>query len=404
MQRLRSGSLTFIEVLAASLALIGLTMTPVLIAPNMYASAGNGSWLAYVLGGLMLVFVAFNLNAFTKRSSAVGSMFGYAAQNLGPVGGAVAGWCMIWAYVFVGAAVLGALALFTQQIAGLFGGAVWAPVPMFAVAAFCFYLSYSGVQISTIIMLTLEVVSVAMICVIVTAIFLRHGLAPDPDQVHLAGAHAKDIGLGIASVAVFSLVGFESATAFGEEARNPLIVIPRAVLSSVIIATLFFVVVVYAEVLGLRGTGTTLDKLAAPLGTLAENLHIGYLKLPILIGACFSAFSVALACVSTSARIIVAMGRSEIFPPAATAVDPRHETPHVALGVSALAMLLVAYAMLALHWAPVDIFNYAGTLSAFAFIVIYAMIALAAPAYLRRIGECRPADVLVSAVAIAFLF
>jgi hypothetical protein len=36
---LRSGSLTFLEVLATSVALIGPSMTPILIAPYMYANA-----------------------------------------------------------------------------------------------------------------------------------------------------------------------------------------------------------------------------------------------------------------------------------------------------------------------------------------------------------------------------
>ena len=41
--RLRSGSLSFVEVLAAALALVGLSMTPVLIAPYMFGAAGNAS-------------------------------------------------------------------------------------------------------------------------------------------------------------------------------------------------------------------------------------------------------------------------------------------------------------------------------------------------------------------------
>ena len=83
---LRPASLNFIEILAASIALIGLSMTPVLVAPLMYASAGNASWLAYAFGGVMLFFVALNLNQFTRRSASVGSMYGYAATHLGRSG------------------------------------------------------------------------------------------------------------------------------------------------------------------------------------------------------------------------------------------------------------------------------------------------------------------------------
>jgi len=43
---LRSGSLSFIEVLATSIALIGPSMTPILNAPYMFALAGTATWLA----------------------------------------------------------------------------------------------------------------------------------------------------------------------------------------------------------------------------------------------------------------------------------------------------------------------------------------------------------------------
>src|ERR1700761_1500800 len=95
---LRAGSLSFVEVLAASVALIGLSMTPVLIAPYMFGAAGNGSWLADAFGGIMLLLVALNLNHFAKRATGAGSMFLYAANELGPALGTMAGWSLVWAY------------------------------------------------------------------------------------------------------------------------------------------------------------------------------------------------------------------------------------------------------------------------------------------------------------------
>ena len=58
-------------------------------------------------------------------------------------------------------------------------------------------------------------------------------------------------------LALFSFVGFESATTLGSEARNPLKTIPRAVIQSAILAGAFFTLCAYAEVLGFhtRGSG-----------------------------------------------------------------------------------------------------------------------------------------------------
>ncbi|GAC1578471.1 MAG: APC family permease [Candidatus Elarobacter sp.] len=399
---LRANSLSFVEVLAASIALIGLSMTPVLIAPYLYASAGNAAWMAYVFGGVMLFFVALNLNVFTRRSSGAGSIFGYAAANLGPVTGALAGWSLLWAYVFVGAANLGAMGLFVQQLAGAGGVQVPPVLVAAAMAALCFALAYRDVQLSTIVMLALESVSVSIICVLIGIVFVKHAPAVDAAQFRLEGVRPSNVGLGIAT-AIFSLVGFESATAFGAEARRPLVTIPRAVLWSVVIASVFFIVAIYAEVLGLRSSPTPLDKLDAPLTALADLHNVGYLKIPITIGAMFSSFSVALACVSTCARIMLPMARDGFLPRGAGEVGRRYATPYAALAVTTAAMLAVALVMYALHVAPIDVFNFSGTLSAFGFIAIYLLITIAAVRYLRGTGELRARNVAVALAAIAFL-
>jgi len=400
--KLRSNTLSFAEVLATSVALIGLSMTPVLIAPYIFASAGNGSWLAYVFAGVMLLFVALNLNQFAKRSSAAGSMYGYVVANLGNRAGAIAGWTLIWAYVFVGASQFGAMTLFIQNLAGL-GGMHVPPLIVFAGLALALWiLAYRDIRLSTIVMLVLETLSVTVICTILGIVLSRHGMRADASQLQLRGVQSTGIGLGIAT-AIFSFVGFESATAFGEEARRPLVTIPRAVVGSVIIAGVFFVVCLYAETLGLRGSGTSLDKLSAPLWTLADLYHVGMFKIPIAIGAIFSSFSVGLACVTTCARIILPMGRKGLFGAAVTAVQPRFATPYVAVAYTLGAMIVVALCMYAARVTPINIFNYCGTLSAFGFIVIYGMIAVAAPRYLRSIGDHRPLDYGIAAAALLFL-
>ena len=54
------------------MALISPTMTAALIIPVMYSNTGDWSWLSYALGTVMLLFVAYNLNQFARRSTIVG--------------------------------------------------------------------------------------------------------------------------------------------------------------------------------------------------------------------------------------------------------------------------------------------------------------------------------------------
>jgi amino acid transporter len=398
----KAGSLTFIEVLATSIALIGPSMTPILIAPYMFALAGNGTWLAYVFGGIMLIFVAFCINQFARRSSQAGSMYGYVADHLGPAAGAVGGWALLWAYGFVASAVLGAMSLFVELLLGGTGLHVPPIVAAIVLAFVAWQAAYRGVQVSAILMLVLEAISVSIICLLVVFVLHAHGFALDADQVRLKGAFPGGLGLSIA-LAVFSYVGFESATAFGAEAKRPLVTIPRAVIGSVLFATAFFVIATYAEIVGLRHAAVPLDKQDFPLGALAQIYGIGYLRVPILIGALSSAFSVCLACITTGGRIAYAMAEAGILPPLFARIEPHHDTPNVAVTIVTATALAVAVVALVRGVAPIDIFNNCGTLSSFGFILIYMLVAISAAVYARRLGAMRIPDVTISVVALALL-
>lgn len=400
--QLKSGSLTFIEVLATSVALIGPSMTPLLIAPFIFALAGNSTWLAYVFGAAMLFFVALNINQFARRSSAAGSMYGYVAGNLGGTTGALNGWALLWAYGFTAAAVLGAMALFGDLL--LRDAGIHVPLVAIAVvvAIVAWQAAYRGVQISAIVMLVLEVVSVLIICVVVGVVLFHQGPHLDVNQVTLKGGFPGGIGIALA-FAMFSFVGFESATAFGAEAKQPLVTIPRAVIGSVLFAGVFFIVVTYAEIVGMAHAAQPLDKQTFPLGTLVDLFGIGFLRVPLTIGALCSAFSVCLACITTAGRIAYAMAMEGSLPAAFARIEPKHDTPNVAVTIVTGITLVIAAACLAGGVAPIDVFNNCGTLSSFGFFLAYALISIAAAVFVQRRGERRAVDLLISAIAVVLL-
>src|SRR5258708_34458601 len=110
---LRKNCLGFVELLAQGIALISPTMTAALIIPVMYGNTGDWSWLSYALGTVMLVFVAFNLNQFARRSTTAGSMYLYICRGLGITAGAIGGWSLIWAYL--GISMAGVPGFFTVR-------------------------------------------------------------------------------------------------------------------------------------------------------------------------------------------------------------------------------------------------------------------------------------------------
>jgi amino acid transporter len=400
--RLRAQCLNFWEILAQAIALISPTMTAALIVPLMYGTTGNASWLAYAFGTVMLLFVAFNLNQFARRSSHTGSMFLYSVAGLGSTAGGLTGWCLIWAYMFIGTAGVTGFTIFAQTLLAMAGVHVPALV-LFAVCAFAaWFLAYRDIALSTIMMLVIEAASVAVITLLAFIALGAHGFKVDTDQLSLQGSSLSTLGLGVV-VAIFSLVGFECATAFGEEAKNPLKTIPRAVIASLLLTGVFFVFISYVEIMALKGANPSLDKLTTPLSTMATLLHVDYLQVPIDVGAMVSFFSLALSCMNAGSRVVYQMGKQGFFHESTGRAHAVNATPHIAVTLYALLEFAIPTIMTFFGLGVSDAFNDAGTFGAFGFLGAYVLLSVAAPAYLKKIGELRPMDMAWSVIALVFL-
>jgi amino acid transporter len=402
MSQLKPNCLNFSELLAQAIALISPTMTAALIIPVMYSNTGDWSWLSYALGTVMLLFVAYNLNHFARRTTMSGSMYAYICRGLGLKAGAVGGWVLIWAYLGISMAGVTGFTIFAGKLLAMTGISA-PPLLLFAIcvaaAAAC---AWKNVQLSAILMLVLEGVSVALILALCFITLGGHPSVADTAQFDLHTLPWSSVGLGVV-VAIFSLVGFECATAFGDEAKNPLKAIPRAVSVSLIVSGVFFMFVTYVMVMATRGYATTLDKLDAPLNTMAQLAHVPALQVPLSLGAMVSFFALCLSCINAGARVIYAMGRHGLFHAATAQPHPKNETPYVAVAVMAtLAFIVPTIATLG-HVATLDLFGDVGTCAAFGFVVAYFLITIAAAVYLKQLGALRPRDIAGCAASLALL-
>jgi amino acid transporter len=402
MSALRSDCLNVWEVLAQSIAMLGPTMTPVLIVPLMYASAGNASWLAYVFGTILLLAVALNIREFATRQASAGSLYAYALRAFGSRGSLLCGWALLWAYVFVGIAGLAGFAIFATTLLALAGVKASSLLLVTLCLAAAFAFAFRDIRLSTITLLLLEASSVSLIVVLIALVVAHRGTIVDPQQLALQGGSFAGLGLG-AVIAIFSLVGFESATSLGEEARDPLRTIPNAVIASVLVSGAFFVLCAYAEVLGARGLPTSLDKIATPLDVLSDAIHAPLLKVAIDAFALLSSFSIALAALNAGSRVIYTMSREGLLPAQLGRSNPAFKTPDAALAVFAGITLVVACGMLFAGLSPSDTFNDTATLGSFGFVAIYAFVALGAPFYLKRLGVLKARHVVLAVVTLGLL-
>ena len=406
MNKLRSDCLNFTELLAQNIALISPTMTAALIIPLMFSTIGNISWVGYALGTILLMFVVFNLNQFARRTTNSGSMYSYASTGLGFGGGALCGWCLIWSYLFIGLAGTTGFTIFSSKLLEAIHIHL-PPAVLFAVClGTCFIMAYKDIKISTLVMLGMEAFSCFFIQLLVGIVLGHHHFAVDTTQFSFKGMSLMSLGMGTV-VAIFSLVGFESSTAFGEEAVNPLKTIPRSIIWSLLLTGAFFILTSYTEVLGTAGYKDTLDKIDAPLNVLAQMYHVPFLWPLLSAGAMFSFFALASSCMNAGARVMYAMGRHDFFHKSTSAAHPAHGTPHVALMVMATVMFSVVtgcyFVLTHFGMAVLDEFNDAGTMGAMGFTGAYILIALAAPGFLKKRGELKAKHMVLSAVTLVLM-
>jgi amino acid transporter len=401
MHGLRPNALGLPALFAQSLAVISPTMTAVLIIPLAFASAGQGTWLAYAFGTVMLLFVVFCLNQFAKRSAFAGSMYAYTAKGLGPSSGVFSGWTLIWAYFFIAVAGMCGFAVFCAQLLSALGyhGSVH-PIIFFAISAVaCWVIAYKDIRVSSILTMVLEAASVACITALAFVILFKHGFSVDTKQLSLSGVNVRGMGLAVVAC-IFSLVGFEAATTMGAEAKNPRRNLPRAVIASLLITGAFMVFMAYVEVSGTSNYGSAWT--SAPLNYLAVAYNVSWFRIPVSIGAMVSFFSLSLSCLNAGSRIMYPMARHGIFSGHLGKAHATNRTPHVAVTVY-IAMIFALPAFLMIFTNPLTAFGDAGTLAAFGFLVAYYLITVAAPVYLKKLGELSWRNVVLACIAVLCL-
>ncbi len=399
---LKSKCLSFPETLSQSVANISPTLTPVVIVPLVFASAGGGTWLSYLFATIGLILVGMNINQFAKRSASPGSLYSYIGRGLGAPAGFIAGWCLLVAYLFTGMAVLAGAVNYASILLDMVGIHAW-PSVLFALGvAIAGYVAYRDVKLSTKLMLTLEAVSMLLILVLGAMVVIHHKTAYDPAQFNVAAMDFSGVKAGLI-LAIFSYVGYESATTLGEEARNPLKSIPRAVILSAAISGIFFMLTSYIAVLGFKGLKTPLGSSSAPFNDLADSVGAAWFGILISAGAVISLFACTLASINAGSRILFAMGRHGIFHNHLSKAHSVNQTPHFAAMVASAVVLAGPLICLSAHLAVLDIFNDLSTIATFGFLVVYVLISVAAPVYLKHVGKLTVGSMALSVVSVLFM-
>lgn len=140
---------------------------------------------------------------------------------------------------------------------------------------------------------------------------------------------------------------------------------------------------------------------------LANVVGLSALAPVVDIAIVLSLFACTLACINASARIAFTMAHDGMGVPALARAHDTHRTPHVAIWVVAVPMVLIAVVPVLAGTNAVELTGWVGTLATFGFMLAYALVALAAPVFLSRIGVTNPLAMITGAIGVlsmAFIF
>jgi amino acid transporter len=405
---LQARVLSFPEVLAQSVANMAPSAAMALLPLLVFFSAGNATWLSFALSMVVLLVVAYCASLFATRINSAGSFYVWVTRAIGPGAGSAAGSGLILGYLFTGIACVIGFEIYGANLLSGFGVISadnhWAHLLLYLVGGIApAVMAVTDIKISQRLAFLLESVSVMIILVLCIAVYVHNGGVFDHAQLSLKGGGAGGIVVGMV-LAIFAFVGFESAGALGQEAKNPSKSVPRAILWSCGIVGVFYLIVSYAQVYGF---GAGFAKTSAPMTQLASVVGLGWLGHFIAIGITCSMFACALACLTAGSRMLLSLGHDGLLPKVFTHTTQHTKAPGVAIWAVAVPMTVIPIAYIAAGSVDTVLTGVEGTLATYGFMLAYGLVALAAPIYLFKLNEGKVLAWtlgVLGAVAMAFVF
>ncbi|WP_435419391.1 amino acid permease [Parerythrobacter aurantius] len=383
--------------------------------------AGPGLMLAFIIAGAVCIVAALCYAEIAAMIPVAGSAYTYSYATMGEFLAWTVGWALVLEYAIAASAVsVGWSGYFTGTILNEFLGIelpAWLSAgPLALGGAAGGFINLPALVIALLVTWLLMIgttesarVNAVLVAIKITALTAFIGLTLtsayfDPDKFNpflpagVFGGFGTGIGaVGAAATIFFAYVGFDAVSTAAEETKNPQRNVPIGLVGSLLICTIFYILVA-AGAVGTIGGQPIMGPNGIPFPAGSEELarqcalpqyasqlvcsnealahvlrEIGFSGIGNMLGiAAFLALpSVILILLFGQTRIFFVMARDGLLPEKLAEVHPRWKTPYIVTGITGL-VVAVAAAFLPVG-ALADIAN-AGTLYAFFMVAIAVML------------------------------
>jgi APA family basic amino acid/polyamine antiporter len=293
--------------------------------------AGSGIWVSFVLAAVVASVIGLCYAELASMFPHSGADHEYTRQALGARPAFVVGWLMVIGNVIAAATVaLG------------FGGYfhtffdVSPTIVAIAALAVAMVIAFIGVEETVKVMIVGTLVEVGGLVLVIAV-----GVPDLPDAPLTTFDHGASGVLSGAALVMFAYIGFNEIATLAEEAENPTRNIPLAMVLSIAITTVLYILVAISALAVLGAEALAASE--APLADVARDVLGDRASDAVAIIALFSTANTMLLLLVAASRMIYGMARTDALPRFLAWVYPRRQTPMRAIVISML--LASAFAM-----------------------------------------------------------
>nr|WP_228497891.1 amino acid permease [Frigoribacterium sp. VKM Ac-1396] len=296
--------------------------------------AGPAVWISFVLAGVAALLSALSYAEMAGSVPVSGSSYSYAYATLGEGIAWVCGWCLVLEYAVSVAAVAVGAGQYVNEALDVFGLALPAAVaeppgaggvlnlPAAVLVVLATVVLVPGARESAWVNTLLVVVKVGLLVFFVAVAFTAFSVGNFEPLAPMGAAGVS----AAASRLFFSYIGFDAASTAGEEARDAKRDLPRAIIASIVIITVLYILVAVAAI-GARPWTAFTDGEATLVTIVADITGQPWVAFLFAVTAVAAIASVVLTVLYGQTRIFVSMARDGLVPRVLGRISPRTQTP-----------------------------------------------------------------------------
>lgn len=355
-----------------------------------YAITGLlGLPLAFLLVGLLLAVFGVGYVAMSRRVANAGAFYAYVAAGLGRPVGVGAAWIALVAYNLLQVGLYGVIGAAAAPLLELWFGI---SLPWWAIALTAWLvvgiLGLQQVDINGKVLAVLLCAEVAVIVVFsIASLGNPAGGSVSFTTLDPGNLFASGIG-AILALGVLGFVGFEAATVFAEESKNPRRTVPTAMYTAIAIIAVLYALAAWAMSVAIGP-----DQIVAAAGE--QEIDLIFNLAGTHLGSVFADIGYALLLTSLLAAMIAfhnitarygfALGRERVLPAIFGRTSHRSGSPKVASMVQSLIGLAVIVTFAVAGWDPlVQLFFWGGTSGGLGVLLLIAITSVAVPTFFAR--------------------